>query len=196
MLKTHVSCSKTLNLLKKYLYHVEINKAGNYSTVTQGLSKASSISSLLGALYLSKLDKACENVAHVKYVRYMDDIFIMSKTKYHLKLAIKKMWTILNSLQLEVRFEKTCMGKISIKKFDFLGIKFSKNGIIHLANKCIKNFIIKQEYLKSLSKITSSLSIIKTYNLIKGLRCYLNGIINYPNKIHLGSDFTIITELL
>ena len=155
MLKTHVSCSKTLNLLKKYLYHVEINKAGNYSTVTQGLSKASSISSLLGALYLSKLDKACENVAHVKYVRYMDDIFIMSKTKYHLKLAIKKMWTILNSL-------------------------------IHLANKCMKNFIIKQEYLKSLSKITSSLSIIKTYNLIKGLRCYLNGIINYPNKIHLG----------
>tara|TARA_R110000868_G_scaffold124730_5_gene329563 strand:+ start:896 stop:1138 length:243 start_codon:yes stop_codon:yes gene_type:complete len=65
------------------------------------------------------------------------------------------------------------MGKIAIKKFDFLGIKFSKNGIIHLANKCMKNFIIKQEYLKSLSKITSSLSILKTYNLIKELESYI-----------------------
>ena len=64
-----------------------------------------------------------------------------------------------------------------------MGIFFNSKRVL---NKCMKNFIIKQEYLKSLSKITSSLSILKTYNLIKGLRCYLNGIINYPNKIHLG----------
>ena len=70
--------------LRYYLYQVIhrcVEFGGEFRDIEDGISRGCPISPLLGALYLSSLDNHFAN-KDVYYIRYMDDILILSKTRW------------------------------------------------------------------------------------------------------------------
>jgi len=98
-----------------------IIKDGVYSECEKGIPLGTSLSPLLGAIYLTPLDEAMESLPGVVYIRYMDDWVVFCKSRWALRRAVKKMHTVLNSLLLEAHPDKTFIGKIE-RGFDFLGV--------------------------------------------------------------------------
>ena len=77
----------------------------------------------------------------VRYMRYMDDILILAKTRWKLKKAIKVLNQTFDELKLEKHPDKTTIGRVE-KGFDFLGYHISPEGL-SLAKKTVENFIAR-----------------------------------------------------
>jgi RNA-directed DNA polymerase len=80
----------------------------------QGMVAGGAISPLLGGLYLTPLDRAMEDLCKknwIRYQRYMDDYVIFAKTRNKLKAAIKRMYAVLDTLQLTDHPDKRYIGK-------------------------------------------------------------------------------------
>jgi hypothetical protein len=58
------------------------------------------------------------------YLRYMDAIIILAKTKRHYSKIKKKLFAILRELKLTLSPKKTRVGKLK-KGFHFLGINYT-----------------------------------------------------------------------
>ena len=110
---------------------------GLYQDIERGIPKGASLSPLLGAFYLLDLDRKMARL-DVTYMRYMDDILILAKTRWKLKKAIKALNHTFDELKLEKHPEKTVIGRIE-KGFDFLGYHISPEGL-SLAKKTVENF--------------------------------------------------------
>jgi RNA-directed DNA polymerase len=117
--------SRFVGLIYQFLKHVRY-RDGYYVEVEKGISRGTSLSPLLGALYLSTFDRAMEKM-NVTYVRFVDDWVVMSDNRRTFSRAIKKVYRILSSLKLEKSKDKTFIGKID-RGFDFLGFYFGKEG--------------------------------------------------------------------
>jgi RNA-directed DNA polymerase len=113
---------------------------GLYQDIKRGIPRGASLSPLLGAFYLLDLDRKMARL-DVKYVRYMDDILILAKTRWKLKKAIKVLNQTFDELKLEKHPDKTTIGRVE-KGFDFLGYHISPEGL-SLAKKTIENFIAR-----------------------------------------------------
>jgi len=75
----------------------------------------------ISAWFLKDLDTALESNPNTYYVRYMDDWLVLTKTRNHLRQAIKKINQILAVLKLSaIHPDKTFIGWIKAG-FDFLG---------------------------------------------------------------------------
>lgn len=125
--------------LRRYLYliiHRTVEYGGNYREITQGISRGSPLSPILGGLYLKVLDDALGQNKHCFYIRYMDDILIMTKTRWQNRKAVKQMNECFNQLKVEQHPDKTFIGKIE-KGFDFLGYHFSREPL-RVANITVK----------------------------------------------------------
>ncbi len=109
-------------LIWSFLRHT-IHWNGLYADNTRGLPMSSPISPLLGALYLKPLDDAMLKF-DVFYSRFLDDWVILSKKRWTLKKAIRKMHAVLRDLKLTIhppsRPDKTSMGRVE-RGFTFLG---------------------------------------------------------------------------
>ncbi len=104
-------------LVQQYLELPDLNHTG------RGMVAGGALSPLLGALYLLPLDTAMHRHAasgKIHYVRYMDDIVILAKTRWHLRAAIRSLIEVIESLGLCLHQEKRFVGRID-KGFDFLG---------------------------------------------------------------------------
>jgi hypothetical protein len=126
--------------LRRYLYqiiHRTVEYGGNYREITQGISRGCSLSPIFGALYLKVLDELFERF-NGYYIRYMDDILIMTKTRWQNRKAIKLMNECFNQLKVEQHPDKTFIGRIE-KGFDFLGYHFSREPL-RVANITVKNY--------------------------------------------------------
>jgi RNA-directed DNA polymerase len=120
LFKTEVGCDYLFNIVCDYV------QMPDYLNTGKGIVAGGSISPLLGALYLLPLDRAMQQ--HVSsgiffYIRYMDDCIILSKTRWHLRKAIKTLNETIASLNLALHPEKKFVGKIN-RGFDFLGYIF------------------------------------------------------------------------
>ncbi len=73
------------------------------------------------------------------YVRFMDDILVLSPTRWKLRRAVKVVNVMLGSLCLEKHPDKTFIGRIK-KGFDFLGYHFSRAGLT-VARATIERFV-------------------------------------------------------
>jgi RNA-directed DNA polymerase len=96
--------------------------AGAWERVYQGISRGFPLNPIFGALYLKALDDHFID-KNLYYVRYMDDILILTKTRWQNRKAVKQLNQILNKLKVEKRPDKTFIGKIS-RGFDFIGYHF------------------------------------------------------------------------
>jgi RNA-directed DNA polymerase len=61
-----------------------------YRDINQGISRGCPLSPILGAIYLKALDDHFED-KQLCYVRYMEDILILTKTRWHNRKAVKKL---------------------------------------------------------------------------------------------------------
>ncbi len=130
-------CPLFMKLIRDFLEHTE-EYGGLYNTLTQGISKSCPLSPLLGAIYLTPLDKAMEALP-VKYIRFMDDWIVFAKTRWHLRKAIKITNQILADLKLLKHPDKTWIGRVA-KTFDFCGFRFSPESVVALAKATQEKF--------------------------------------------------------
>jgi len=72
------------------------------------------------------------------YVRFMDDILVLARTRWRLRKAVKRVNEVLGRLHLEKHPEKTFIGRIE-KGFDFLGYHF-RPGQQSVAQKTTEQF--------------------------------------------------------
>ena len=89
----------------------------------KGISGDWPFSPLMGAFFLTELDKGVEQGC-LFYVRYMDDMLILTKTRWKCRREVKLLNTKFNRLKSEKHPDKTFVGKVA-KGFDFLGYHFS-----------------------------------------------------------------------
>ena len=104
------------------LVHDYLNLPDTSATGT-GMVAGGAISPLLGAVYLTPLDRAMEQLERgrrVGYRRFMDDYVIFAPTRHALRAAIRVMYRVLEQLKLHVHPHKRFIGKTT-RGFDFLG---------------------------------------------------------------------------
>ena len=125
--KTHFKDPRILKYLEDIITIPIIENAAVY-TPKQGIPIRSSLSPFFSALYLSPLDQAFLNSKDICYVRFVDDILILVKTKKQFCQAKKRLYKILSNLKLKCSKRKTKMGQLT-KGFHFLGVNFTLNQI-------------------------------------------------------------------
>ncbi len=128
--------------LRNYLYqiiHRCVEYGGMYRDIDQGISRGCPLSPILGALYLKALDDHFTD-KNVYYVRYMDDILILTRTRWQNRKAVKQLNQQLNKLKVEKHPDKTYIGKIK-NGFDFLGYHFNGNQLA-LARKTVEKHVL------------------------------------------------------
>ncbi|EED34442.1 Reverse transcriptase domain protein [Luminiphilus syltensis NOR5-1B] len=134
-LSAHINDRWTLNLLSQFIGRT-VEHGGLYRDIRRGIGRGSPLSPLFGAVYLQELDAALEP-RDVFYVRYMDDILVMARTRWQLRRAIAVLNGVLGRLKLSKHPDKTSIGYIA-RGFDFLGYRFSRNRL-QLARKTLDN---------------------------------------------------------
>jgi len=110
-----------------------------------GISRGCPISPLLGALYLKELDDAFNNQPELYYSRYMDDIVILTKTRWQNSRVVKRLNQVFNSLKVKQHPDKTFIGQID-KGFDFLGYHFSRK-VLQLAPITVRKHVERKNRL-------------------------------------------------
>lgn len=92
----------------------------------RGMVAGGAISPLLGALYLTPLDRAMEVLERrlgIRYQRFMDDWVILAPGRHKLRAALRRMYAVLDDLKLEVHPDKRFIGRTT-RGFDCLGYRF------------------------------------------------------------------------
>ena len=128
---------RVLNLLGQYL-RCTAERGGVFWDYEKGISLGCPLSPLIGALFLKCLDERMEK-SGLFYVRFMDDILVLSPTRWRLRKAVKALNQALGSLNLEKHPDKTFIGRIE-RGFDFLGYHFRPAGL-SVAQKTVDNFL-------------------------------------------------------
>jgi hypothetical protein len=101
-----------------------------YWVIRTGISRGCPLSPLLGALYLKVLDQRL-SCTEAYYVRYMDDILVLTKTRWQLRRAVRTLNQTFAELKVSPHPDKTFIGRIE-RGFDFLGYYFCR-GPLRLA---------------------------------------------------------------
>ncbi len=138
-LAEYVKDRRVLNLLGQYLRRTA-ERGGVFWDYELGISLGCPLSPLMGALFLKCLDERMEK-SGLFYVRFMDDILVLSPTRWKLRKAVKAVNGMLEALGLEKHPDKTFIGRIE-KCFDFLGYHFGPNGLC-VAKKTVENFVAR-----------------------------------------------------
>ena len=115
---------------------------GVYRDIERGIARGCPISPLLGALYLKSLDNALGALppsAGVFYVRYMDDIVVLTKTRWKLRRAIKTLNRHFCALGQEQHPDKT-FARRTDKGFELLGYRLSPRGL-EVADATLARFV-------------------------------------------------------
>ena len=138
-LATYVEDRSVLNLLWQAMRRT-VTWGGLYWDRERGISRGCPLSPLLGAFFLRELDIAVVRQG-LFYVRFMDDILVLSPTRWKLRRAVRIVNGRLTATGLEKHPDKTFIGRIE-KGFDFLGYYFSR-GKLRLAVKTVRNFVAR-----------------------------------------------------
>ena len=125
-LSIYIKDKTLLNMLWQYMNR-SVERGGLFKEISLGISRGCPLSPLIGAFFLYKLDEGFEREG-LFYVRYMDDILILTKTRWKCRGAVKQLNNEFNRMKIVKHPDKTFIGKIE-KGFDFLGYHFSTKGL-------------------------------------------------------------------
>lgn len=141
LVSRHVGCPIVMDLLAQFLGYT-VEKGGNFHTPRKGIPRSSSLSPLLAAFHLYELDCELRGRKGVRYVRYMDDLLILTRTRWQLKRAVAEMNRWFAEAGLEQHPDKTFIGRIE-KGFDWLGRRFNAKGMCGMAAASLEKFAVK-----------------------------------------------------
>jgi len=111
-----------------------------------GMVAGGSISPLLGAVYLTPLDRAMERRHDIRYQRYMDDYLIFAPTRHKLKAALRCMYRVLEQLKLTVHPDKRSIGTTH-RGFDFLGYRIHPDRLLRPAMQSLNRLLVRSRRL-------------------------------------------------
>ena len=122
-------------VVRDYLQHPDTRRTGC------GLVAGGGLSPLLGGLYLAPLDGVMERLQQrgklVVYVRFMDDVVLLSRTRWHLKQAIAALHAALRPLHLTLHRTKRFIGRTATG-FDFLGYRLRAGRKLRPSVQCLQ----------------------------------------------------------
>lgn len=111
-----------LNLINGFINHL-VDKDGVLIDNQKGIARGSSLSPLLGAIYLMPIAKAMDKLK-VTCTIFMDDICLQVPTRWKLRKAVQRLNEVFNELNIEKHPDKTEIGRVE-KGFNFLGYHYS-----------------------------------------------------------------------
>lgn len=155
-LAVYIHDKALLNMLWQYMNRT-VERGGVFKEITRGIARGCPLSPLMGAFFLNELDEAFDKNG-LFYVRYMDDILIMTQTRWKCRRAVKQLNEVFKRMKLEKHPDKTFIGRIE-KGFDFLGYHFSPEGL-RIANITWKNFIARLHRLYEQKKTDDNALVI------------------------------------
>ena len=151
-LACHIKERAILNLLGQYMRRTA-ERGGCFWDYDKGICLGCPLSPLMGAFFLHELDERMESTG-LFYVRFMDDILILSPTRWKLRAAVRAVNEVLASLRLAKHPDKTTIGRIE-NGFDFLGYHFGPEGLT-MAKQTLVNFIDKASRLYEQERMGAS----------------------------------------
>ena len=163
-LRSKIRHNKTLELINKAIQtSTIINKSENNNKISLGVPQGLSISNILAAIYLQKIDQEISKNNDFQYFRYVDDILILCESQDSKQLADKLIFDfskinleIHDPVNLEIHDPAKSSGKSIIglfenNDFNYLGYSFKNFGNYSVS--------VRQE---SIAKIKNSLASIFT----------------------------------
>lgn len=117
-----VLCDLTLQFL-----HYSVEDGGEFFTPESGISRGCALSPLLGASLLHHVDGYFATCEEVFYVRYMDDFLLLTRTRWALRRAIRRLNHFVATAGFSLHPDKTQIGRVE-SGFDWLGIWFCPAG--------------------------------------------------------------------
>lgn len=134
----------------------------------KGMPVGNLLSQLFANIYLNELDQYCKHVLKIKfYIRYMDDIVILSDDLDQIHFYHKKIKAfLLDKLKLDLN-DKTCIGKVK-SGITFLSRRVYPNHVrlCRSSAKRIKSKIIKAciQYANGEIDFDKAMQILKSYD--------------------------------
>lgn len=99
----------------------------------QGIPQGLSISNFLAAKYMERFDDGMKEVYGDRYVRYVDDILILTQSRADASDALNQIWKLNSqlSLKVDINRDKTKIGCLDDEPdgIEFLGYRISRHGI-------------------------------------------------------------------
>jgi len=128
-----------------------VEKGGTFKSIHCGISRGCPLSPVIAAYYLKELDEQMAGDTRYFYRRYMDDIIVLAKTRWHLRSAVRTVNQHFSQLKIEQAPDKTFIGKIS-KGFDFLGYHFDGKNLTVAAKTVEKHVLHYRQLYEQLRK--------------------------------------------
>lgn len=160
MLSTKIDDPYIINLVKDMI-----------NAYPKGIGLGSQVSQVIGLYYASPIDMYCKVVKSCKYYgRYMDDIYVIHKSKIFLKSLLIEICNIANSIKLTINEKKTQILKLS-KRFVFLKIRYfltNTGKVIIIPDKSI--IIREKRKLKKFKMDNKSIELVSSqYQSVRGM---------------------------
>ncbi|MDU3300095.1 MAG: reverse transcriptase domain-containing protein [Enterobacter ludwigii] len=136
-LRRYVKDPLLLNLVNQYL-HYSVEDGGEFYTPAKGICRGCALSPLLAGFCLWSMDTYFEAQRDIRYVRYMDDIVILARTRWRLRRAVRSLNVFFASGGYEQHPDKTFIGRTD-RGFDWMGIQFTGTGATGVAPRALAN---------------------------------------------------------
>ena len=147
---------------------------GELVAKTEGIYQGSGISPILSNIYLMEFDRWMCSVDGVYFVRYSDDMIILTENTDKSTELLQKVIEKLGIVGLRINNEKTELGKIE-EGFDFLGYHFDRSGKAIPAKAERGLFDRLENMWLELSNIGIEDKLKKTLEILGGWEQYFRG---------------------
>ncbi|PHI30175.1 RNA-directed DNA polymerase [Budvicia aquatica] len=186
--QSHVQNPILLNLVWQFL-HYSVEDGGTFHAPEFGIARSSSLSPLLAAFHLYEVDAHFANQPNLDYSRYMDDFFIIAKTRWQLRRAVRKLNQFFNQYGFRQHPDKTFIGPTR-KGTDWMGYWLTDQGVQSVAPRALANHLTK---LRRLYEQTRHLPARQQQARVAGYigRWYLVFFPEFPRI--LGASFRVVS---
>jgi hypothetical protein len=155
LLNRHFNDPRLQNYFEQ-IVQISIIDNADITNPDKGIPIRSTLSNFFGALYLSPLDEAFQNVDGVEYFRFQDDILILTRTPKQFRRAQKVVFDVLRQLKLKLSHSKSKISRL--KAFHFLGFNFELSPSRNAKEKThVSRQIHKRTCQRALDKLKLSL---------------------------------------
>ena len=134
---SHVHSPVLLQLVWQFL-HYSVEDGGTFHTPERGIPRSAPLSPLLAAFHLYEVDAHFARQPHLYYARYMDDFFIVTRTRWQLRKAVRELNQFFSRYGFTRHPDKTFIGP-SRKGTDWMGYWLTDQGVRSVVPRALDN---------------------------------------------------------